>query len=279
MSPEQAQAQTPANPQQGAQAGTPANGSVSPELQQFIASQTPNVPATPEDAQAQGQPAPAIEAQPDPVKDLQRIANERQVEIYKLQQQNQEAQQRLLELMQGRIQQPQVEQNPYDYNMNPMEWFRWENQKVARDVARQASEEARRNTREEITALMQQAQEFQWAQNHPGVDVSAVKAFARMNGIADWNLEAAHRLMTYPAQINQVAQTQAQQALQQFRQQPVGAQPLRGAQSAGNPQAGLRYDVLAKQFEDSNGLAYNSWPKEVQQAFDRETNHRYASGQ
>ena len=271
MTDEQAQAQTPANPE-GAQAQTPADGSLSPDLQKYVADPTPNAPANPQGAQAQGQSTPAAEAQPDPIKDLQRLAEQRKVELYQEQQRNYQLQQQLLEVAQRSLPQQTQPQNPHDPNADWPNWFRWESQASAKEAAR----EARKASREEITNLMQQAQEFQWAQSHPGVDVNALKAYARMNGFPEWNLDASYRLMNYPNQMAQVAQNTAQQAFTQFRQpQNSGAVPVRGATGGGDGPR-FSYEKLAQDYQATRGAAYDSWPPKLQTAFDRETSFREA---
>ena len=275
MTDEQAQAQTPANPE-GAQAQTPADGSLSPDLQKYVADPTPNVPANPPGAQAQGQSPPAAEAQPDSIKDLQRIAEQRKVELYQERQRGDQLQQQLLEVARRNLPQQTQPQNPHDPNNNWPEWFRWESQSSAKEAARMAAEEARKASRDEIANIMQQAQEYQWAQSHPGVDVNALKAYARMNGFPEWNLDASYRLMNYPSQIAQVAQNTAQQAFTQFRQpQNTGAIPVRGATGGGDGPR-FSYEKLAQDYQATRGAVYDSWPPELRTAFDRETSFREA---
>lgn len=121
--------------------------------------------------------------------------------------------------------QPQTPQNPHDYSTDFPNWFRWEQQQGLRATA----EIAQKASMETLQNMIAQANENQWIQTHPNVDVSSLKAFNRMNGIAEWNLEAGYKLMNYPSQMATVAQTASQQTLNNFRQ-PTGnfAQPVRG---------------------------------------------------
>lgn len=87
-------------------------------------------------------------------------------------------------------------------------------------------------------------------------------------------MEDAYTLLTLNNRVQSVASNTAQNALKQFQQPQNQAIPLRGTQPGAPMQTALRYDELAVQFQNSNGRVYESWPKELQDAFDRETAHR-----
>ena len=148
-------------------------------------------------------------------------------------------------------------------------WIQWQNAKLANKV----SEDTERRVMGRFQSMIETAQEQAWQQKHPNVDISVVKGFAQMRGIRE--LDDAMALMEMQTNVQQVARQTAQQAFNSFRQPQTLAQPLRGTQSAPAP-AQLRYDTLAKEFQESNGTVYNSWSPEIRAMFDRESNLREA---
>lgn len=208
---------------QGATAAASA-GVVDPALQGLMSSPSADPSAAPDPAQggaqggAQGQPEDLIgkRIQSEVDKVQARFLSEK----YQLEQRLAQAEQRLM--------QPQTQQqgNPYDYNTQFPDWFRYEQQAGIKA----ATEAAQKTSMETLQNMMAQAGEMQWIQQHPGVDVTAIKQFNRQNGIAEWNLDAGYKLLNFPNQIASAAQQASQQTLNQFRQPTNGsfAQPVRG---------------------------------------------------
>ena len=210
-----------------------------------------------------------------PEQHFQRLYNKTLAEYYKERDDKQRLQQQYMEALQRQAQPQQQQQvNPYDPQTQGLQWWEFENQKNIRT----AVEESRKAVKDEFNQMIQQANELQWQQQHPAVDVQAIKAFNRVNGIAEWNLEAGYKLMNFGSQFNQIAQTQAQQALNNFRQPQTPITPVRGAPGAGNPQTQYAsYEALALQYQETNGNVAKTWPKEVQDAFNLETTRREAA--
>lgn len=271
MANNQEQSQTPAteeNPQ--AQANETSTG-VPPELQKFADTPSSNEQATAQQAQAQDQ-AQNQPGQPDGIAELQRKLNERTVRAYQLEQELERVRQEQIALAQARAPQ-QANQNPHDPNANWTEWLRWELDQRDERIASK-SEERFMNR---LQSLAQQQAEIQWQQSHPDVDIQTIKAYARANGIADWNLELAYRDMVRGNTLQQVAQQTAQQAINQFRQPQPGAQPLRGTGSAGPQTVGLRFEKMLDEFT-KNPSIYETWPPQLQKMFDQELYYRKANG-
>jgi hypothetical protein len=189
-------------------------------------------------------------------------------EKYELQQQLNQLQQRM---------QPQVQQNPHDYSTDFPNWFRYEQNQSEQRTA----ERATKASMDGIQNMIAQANESNWIQSHPNVDIHSLKAFNRMNGIADWNLEAGFKLMNYPSQIQQVAQTASNQTAQNFRQPITGAQPIRpnGGQPVGQPT--YKYEDLVKAVSERGEGVLQSLPQADRDEFWRTThelNQRMKSG-
>jgi hypothetical protein len=256
----QAQTPTPAN-SPSAQVPESANGVLSPDLQTYVAEPTPNEPANPVEAQVQGQPAQAPAVSPE-VADLQRKLNERQIEIYQAQQRAQQAElqaQQILMQTQGQG----VNQEP-DPNTNWAGWIQWNN----RQTEKRIMEGVAKQQQQFFGNLMQSANEVKFVETHPGVDISQLKSFAQMRGIQ--NIEDAYVIMNLPQITNGAAIQASQQTMQNFRQ-PNGATPLRTQpSSAPQGQQMLSYQKMAEAYI-ANPNVYNKWPKDLQEAFDKET--------
>jgi hypothetical protein len=197
-------------------------------------------------------------------KHFQRIADQRLAENLRLQQELMDIRTRA----QAPQQAPHQEANPYDPNTNWPAWMQYENQKTVN----RAIEEADRRSEQRLMQLVSQAQEMQWAQQHPEADMNAVTAFQRVRGIG--NLVDAYRLMTFDQQIMAAKQQVYQSAMQQFRQptnQP--ASPIRGAAGAGTPTVGLSFEQMLKGYTDNPRIA-ESWPPEVKEMFNKELDYR-----
>ena len=235
------------------------------------------LPANGEGVQPVVQPGNEPQAEPsvDPnVQNLQRMLNERTVQSYQLQQRLEQ----LETQMQQAVRQPTVNQNPYDPNLNPNEWWDWKIQQGARLAAQEANQAL-------LGQLQQMAMlnsEQQWQANHQDVNIADVKAFARSRwGTANFTqqvLDDARELMTKDYQINQVRNGAMNQAINQFRNTNSSATPMRSNQ-APPVQPQLRYTDLLKQWVESDGRVEAQWSPEVRDAFQRETNYRKANPQ
>jgi len=223
----------------------------------------PNAPSQP--GVVQGQPA---NAQPvfDPAKHFQSIADQRLADNLRLQQENERLKSQVPQGAQA------IQANPYNPQTEWPAWIKFENLAAAR----QASQETAQAVRQEFQGMFQQATEAQWVQAHPNVDINAVKAFMQVRRVG--NMDDAYTLMTLPNQLAQAQSQASQQAINQFRQPNLGATPIRGAQNMGSPiQAQLSYAKLAAAYVADPRVA-DTWPQEVKDAFDRETNLRGQAG-
>lgn len=238
-------------------------------LQQFVVQPEPNAEPAAQQGTQQGQPQEPQGTQIDPAKHFQSLYGQTYAE---LQHERQLRQALERQVQPQQTQQPQ-QQNPYDPQADFYRWISFEQQRTAQMTA-----QAVRN--EMVSSLMQAAQtqaELQWQQAHPGVDINAIKAFAQsrwgVQQVPPQMLDDAVAILNYPNQINQVRANAMQQTFNQFRQPTGGAQPVRGAASAEAGIVGLSYAKLAEAFVRSPGV-YDTWPKEVQEMFDKETLYR-----
>lgn len=204
------------------------------------------------------------EGPPDPARHFQSLADQRYAENLRLQKE-------LFDLRMSMSQQPQgMQSEPApDPQSDWAGYIRWQNKQLAREI----KEETRKEVMEQFQNMISQAQDAAWQQKHPQVDIQTVRAFAQVRGIRE--LDDALALMNMQAGIQQVAQQSASTAFQQFRQPQSQAQPLRNAQAAPAP-AQLTYAALADEFTRTNGKAFDSWPPEVQTAFNLESSRREA---
>lgn len=238
--------------------------------QQFVVESPNATPAVPEgqgESQGQNQQQTAAVV-PDLAKHYQSIADQRQAEIYRLQQ----------ELQLKQTAQPQqgiTENNPYDPQTDWWNALKWEQNRAAKEAAKSAAEQAMSGV---LNFAKQQAtlqQEMQWQQAHPNVDINLVKQWGQMNGVN--SLDHAYTLMTLPNTI-QSAQTQAANtAFNSFRQPQNVATPVRGGQQAGGT-VQLSYEAMAKEYQESFGKAYETWSPALQKAFNQETARRADAG-
>ena len=194
---------------------------VSQEMAQFLA----------EEPSAQQGQLP-METSNQPQIDYQKQYNEIQ-SAYSRSQAEKKAMEQQIDLMRQQqqllYQQMQPQQQIPDRDIDPLGYMQWQINQSQQQVLRQAEQIAE----QKISNLVQQATEMQWRQTHPQVDVNAVKDFARLNGIAEWNLDGAYKLMTYPQQMQTVAQQSINKTINNFRQ-PQNTIPIR---SASVPQA------------------------------------------
>jgi hypothetical protein len=145
-------------------------------------------------------------------------------------------------------------------------YLKWEIRQGQRELLQQFREEEKRNWQ----GALQQASEMEWARQHPNLDLNQVKAFAQARGIS--NLDDAATLMTLPQTVNQVQRAASQQTMNNFRT-PVNtpfANPIRPGGGVQVGQIGLSFEKMAQEYQSTFGAAYNTWPPEIQQAFDKE---------
>lgn len=219
---------------------------------------TPNAAPEP-----QGEPTPTPtggEPTFDAAKHFQSIAEQRQAEIYRLQQEQERMRSEMLTLMQ-RVSAP-TQQNPHDYTTNFPEWNRWENQRLAEQIA----EKAREASRQEFAGLIQRASEMQWSQAHPEVDIAAVKAFAQQRGIQ--RLEDAYTVMKSQETLQTAFSTASAAALRQFQQPQSGASPIRGAEAA-PVQSKVSFKETLEAWS-RNPAIEDTWSPEFKADFERE---------
>jgi hypothetical protein len=265
----QVQEGVPSNPS-GDQAQTPTNSMLPADVQKYVV-ETPNAPPNTLDGQGQvqGQSQPQTQQQglqQSEVAELQRKLNERQIEVYRLQQE-----QERLKQQQAQAPQQISQQNPYDPQTDWWNALKWETQQAANRAATESSERTAQRLLEYAQQQSVYQQEQQWAMAHPQVDINLVKGFAQMRGIR--TLDDAYALMTLPNQIQSAQTHAAQTAFNQFRQPQNVATPVRGGQQAGGT-VQLRYEDMARDFQESYGRAYESWSPELKKAFDAETYRR-----
>lgn len=232
---------------------------------------SPEPAATPAALQGepQGQPIePTQGTQIDSMaQHFQRIADQRQAEIYRLQQQLNEVQ---------RPAAPQAEQNPYDPNTNFYAWQSWETNNSAMKAARLASQETEQRFTARLAQAIQQQAEVQWQQSHPGVDINMLKSVVQTRwGVQNPTLamiEDAYSLLNFPQQANQLRTQAIQQTFNSFKQPQSGAQPIRGAVGAGPQVIGVS---LAKAMEEYaiNPAIADTWPPEFQREFFKAVNY------
>ena len=241
---------------------TPA-GVIDPSIQQFLADQ-------PQPNAQQGSIVPVAPSQPtstDPneayrsmqakyeQERVQRMAYEQQLE-FERQQRNQTA--------------PQAPQNnPYDPATQPAQWVDWNMQ----DKVNKALQSQQQMFTQQIQQAQMQSAEMAWQNAHPLVDLNSVKMFNRANGIAEWNLEAGHRLMTIGQQMAGVRTDAINQSFNQFRQGGAAPQAVRGAQPGSPVGVSLKFEPMLAAYA-ANPNIYNSWAPELQKAFDQELSYR-----
>lgn len=243
--------------------GTPA--SAVSDLSQFVADTSAGGSAPTE-----GQPQVGSDEQ---VRHLQSLKDKAEAEKLALQYRLQQLEQQQNQFIQ-QFQQPQGQKsNPYDYSAQFPQWWEFEQKAQVDRIA----EVSRNASREEIQGMIRQATEMSWVQAHPGVDVNAVKAYNRANGIADWNLEAGYKLMTMPNQLADTARQAAQQTINQYRNPTQGAMPVRGQSGGGLPQTQFSYEKTLQAYA-ANPDIENTWPQEFKDMFWRETYARQAMG-
>lgn len=245
-----------------------------------VASPQVDTSAVPSDAMQGGEQGviEPVQAAPEDVQRQIQSAVDRErakwlAEKYALEQQLKQIQE--LQLAQLRQQQPAVERNPYDPQTEPDKWWKYEMESYGRRIV----EESEKRWEQRIQNAIQQTQEMNWINQHQaemarqGITVDHIKAYNRMNGIPEWNLDVGWKLMNLPSVVANVARQTQQQTINSIRQ-PQGANPVKNTMPASNISGKYSYEKLAREFEETQGRCYNSWSKEIQDAFDEETRFR-----
>lgn len=212
--------------------------------------------------------------QPDEVRKLQAAIDRDRAQFlsekYQMEQRLNQMQQFQMEQMQR---QTQSNQNPFDSNAQPEQYWDWKLDQKNRSLL----SEAKKEYEQTLMNTLAQMGEQNWIQQHPMADPNAIRMYNRMNGIPENNLEVGWKLMNYPQNVAQVAQNVSQQTLNNFRQPNNGAQPIRQVGGGGQPT--LSYEVLAKEYLATSGRAADNWTPDVRQAFEQETRFRdYQTG-
>jgi hypothetical protein len=232
---------------------------------QYVVETPTTAPAVP---QEQGLPQGTTQQQttaetPDLARHYQSIADQRQAEVYRLQQELQRVQ------TQTQAQQANSERNPYDPTTQYEQWDEYRINKLLdkgiSTYTKQLMDFAAQNQR--------QQQEQQWQSSHPSVDINLVKQWGQMNGVN--NLDHAYTLMTLPNTFQAVQNQANKTAFNQFTQPQTQnvSTPTRGGQQAGGT-IQLSYDAMAAEFANSKGRVYEQWSPELRRAFDTETYRR-----
>lgn len=246
-----------------------------------VASPQVDSSAVPSDATQGGEQGAVepVQATPDDV--LQRqiqstVDRERakwQAEAYQREMQWKQQQEFLMKQVQSQTQ--PVQQNPYDMQTQFPDWQRFEMQ----SYGKQLLSEAKKTYQEEMQQMVQQANEMTWINQHQldlakaGISVDHIKAYNRMNGIPDWNLDIGWKLMNMPSVVANVARQTNQNAINTIRQPQTGASPIRGASPALATTPKFSYEKLALEYQQ-NPRVFDSWDKGLQDAFMEETNSR-----
>jgi len=151
---------------------------------------------------------------------------------------------------------------PPDQTTDPVGYLRWE----IKESQKSLLAEAERRNQAQIQQMLAGAAEMQWTNSHPGVDVNSVKAFNRMNGIAEWNLDAGHKLMTMPSQVQNVARNAINQTFNEIRKPQNGASPMRGAASTGQGAIQLSWEKMAQAYNQNPNIE-STWSPELKKFF------------
>lgn len=264
----QAQEQVPTN-QNGVQEQVPANSELSTEMQKYVVSSPANMEANAQQAQPQAQVTIQPQVQNEAsVAELQRIANQRQIEIYKLQQEVERIRQ---SQVQTQNQQQNINQNPYDPQTQWDKWMEWKIDSGINTASERASEKTLQNIMSYASQQAQIIAEQQWQAQHPNINIMDVKAFANARGIRDIN--DAYVLMSLPQNITAFSQQASLQQLNTITQQNTTPTTLRGTQST-PAEIKLSYEQMAREFQNTNGAIYDRWTPQMKQLFDQETYRR-----
>lgn len=242
------------DPMQGAVQGTP---SAEPLVQGADLS-------APSAAEGQTVDTPSAVPQGQGAVDVERLLRGVQGSVDSLRAQVLQQQQFVSQLAQQAA--PQVQQNPYDPQTQPNEWWTWRDQRYAEMVAQKTEE----RLVGALSSVAKNQAEVQWQNAHPRVNIADVKAFAETRKIG--NLDDAYTLMTLP-------QAQAQQAagvFNQFQRPQNAATPLQGSQGGAQQEMQGRFDKDYLEFAQTNGRAYDTWSPERRLAFDTEHKRREA---
>ena len=256
-----------ANPP-GAPPTPEANAPLSADLSQYAPDQA-NAPANTPPAQAPVQAQDPAQTQTE--QHWQKIANERMIALYQKDQEIERMRQQPQQPQQ--VQQPQSQQNGNPYAQD--DWANWMRFEISRGQEAAAQLAADRSLQGVMGFAQQQATqqaEMNWAMQHPGVDIMAVKAFSKMRGIS--NIDDAYMLMNMPNMLNSVQQQTTQQAFQNFNQPRQGAIPVRGnAGAAVDGQTSLSFEKMLQAYTQNPSIE-NTWHPDLKREFFKELHYR-----
>lgn len=168
------------------------------------------------------------------------------------------------------VQTPQMQPAP-DPATDPAGFVRFTMRQEINDALKQQQQMFQQAEQQRMTSFAETA----WVQQHPGVDVQTIKNFNRMNGIADWNLEAGYRLLNQGNEVQAVARQTMQNTVQAMRSPatPQAVRSTQGAQPAPSGPVALKFDTMLKAYVANPGI-YDSWDKPAQLLFDQELANR-----
>lgn len=220
----------------------------------------PSAPSTVgvDQSNVNGAPSTTPQGQGAEPVNVERLVGSLQGTVDSLRTQLQATQQQMAQMLQQTA--PQAQQNPYDPQTQPNEWWAWRDQQYADTVARKTEE----RLMGVISNAARSQQESQWQSAHPQVNIADVKAFAQARQIG--NLDDAFTLMTLPQQQRQTVAA----AFTQFQRPQNSAQPLQGAQGAAQGEVQGRFDMDYQAFVQTNGKVYETWDPARRLAFDQE---------
>lgn len=182
--------------------------------------------------------------------------------------QNLALQNQMLQIQQeviSRNQPQQVQANPYDYYQDPINHNKWEIWKSQQDLLPQIDARAE----QKLMGMLENLYEQNFTQQHPDVDMNAVRNFAKLRRIG--NLDDAYTLMNIQNNIQNVQRDTINNTFNQMKNQ--GAAPLRNTGSSAQVQPKLNFaDTLQRVAQDPHYL--ETLPKQVQEDFQKELNYR-----
>jgi hypothetical protein len=181
--------------------------------------------------------------------------------------QNLALQNQMLQIQQSQIEksQPQVQTNPYDYYQDPINHNKWEIWKSQQDLLPQIDARAE----QKLMGMLENLYEQNFTQQHPDIDMNAVKNFAKLRRIG--NLDDAYTLMNLQNNIQNVQRDTINSTFNQMKNN--GAAPLRNTGSSVQVQPKLSFvDTLQRVEKDPHYL--ETLPKQVQEDFYKELTYR-----
>lgn len=233
------------NAQQGQPVAEPAG--VSPEeLQKYGVQEPAPAPAAAPQGQPEGQQTQT--SLDDSSRHFQSLYNQTYAEKLALQQQIQAMQ---MQMLQNQVAPAQNHtQAAPDPNVDPVGYLDWKVSQQINSLRNELPKALQEQNQQWIQGLYAQAQESQFAQTHPDVNINELKAYAQSRGIS--RLEDAYALLTLPKTVTSIAQSTAQQVTQSMAKPNAGAVPVRPGASSSAPPA-LDYGKLYQEYVSTNG--------------------------